>query len=99
MSLARLYKSLSQCLELLQSVNESFWSEKIKTILAQKDLAQSARGILDWYGGMGSFSDLIICRVNGHEITAANEPSINKKLSTLRTKIYEDANSLCRVQK
>lgn len=89
-------KSLSQCLELLQSVNESFWSEKIKDVLAQRSSTQLAQSILDWYGGMGSFSDLVICRINGHEIAAEKEMSINKKLSVLRTKIYKKANSLLR---
>jgi hypothetical protein len=35
-------------------------------------------------GGMGSFTDLCICQVNGHEITQNQEPLANELLSCLR---------------
>ena len=94
MNSLRLSESLTECSELLQSVGETFWSGKIEAVLAQGISDYCARGILEWYGGMGSFSDLMICRINGHDVRSEDEPEINQKLSVLRTMIYEEADAL-----
>jgi hypothetical protein len=47
--------------------------------------ANDARAqIKGWYGGMGSFSDLVLARMNGHKVDPAQQPTINQRLKRLR---------------
>ena len=59
----------------LRDVGENFWARKIA----------SADGA--WFrslcGGMGSLSDLVICRDNRHDITPEREPLANELVSAL----------------
>ena len=87
---------LTDCMKLLQSVGETFWSEKIEAVVERGISPFAARSILEWYGGMGSFTDLLICRINGHDVEVGDEPEINKRLSALRTEIYKKAGSFAR---
>ena len=88
---SRLHELLIQCMNLLRSVDEAFWSGRIESMLEQDNTLFIARSILAWYGGMGSFSDLMICRMNGHNVKPEDESQINERLSALRTEIYEEA--------
>jgi len=88
---------LTDCMKLLRSVGETFWSGRIENIVEQGVSPFAARDILGWYRGMGSFSDLIISQMNGHDLKAADESEINIRLSSLRTAIFESAELLARV--
>ncbi len=62
---------LSRCATLLQQAGEIFWSQKIQKILldTNSDLTlQHLNEILSWYGGMGSFNDVILSQINGHDM-------------------------------
>jgi len=83
-------------MNLLRSVDETFWSGKIEDVLRKDITPFAARNILRWYGGMGSFSDLMICRMNGHDVRSEDESRINKKLSALRAEIYEESATFAR---
>jgi hypothetical protein len=85
-----LASQLEDALELLDSVSETFWSSKIREALGAIDPAQ----VLSWYGGMGSFNDLMIARVNGHHLPREQESAVNSRLSVLRRQIYELATRL-----
>ena len=85
-----LQKLLQDTLILLDNVAETFWSSKIRRALRSIDLAE----VLSWYGGMGSFNDLVIAGVNGHQVGQQQEPAINARLEDLRNRIYELASQL-----
>ena len=76
---------------LLDSVAESFWSSKVRRALgAIIDPAE----VLSWYGGMGSFNDLLIAEINGHRVRREQEAALNNRLDNLRRRIYEVAREL-----
>jgi hypothetical protein len=80
-----LRRVLAETLELLQSVHETFWSSRIRSVLDELD----PREVLSWYGGMGSFNDLLIARVNGHQVPPGGEQSMNDALDRLRRRAYD----------
>lgn len=89
-------KSLLQnCEHLLRNVGESFWAEHIRRILENPDIdlaPQHVEQILSWYGGMGSFNDLMISPRKGHIIPHdSSVDQLNTELNSLRSAIYEEA--------
>ena len=89
-----LVQLLTECEALLRKVDELFWADKIRHTLKKGNRAldlYSLEDILSWYGGMGSFNDLIISTHNDHLVDDKDEDEINKKLSSLRSKIYQEA--------
>lgn len=59
----------------LRDVKCDDWALRVSSI--------SSVGFSSLLGGMGSFSDLIICRENGHQITAEREPLANELMSCM----------------
>ena len=55
---------------------------------------KSARDILSWYGGMGSFNDLIIYQINGEKRDKEDRGEINERLRRLQETIYLSARKL-----
>jgi hypothetical protein len=51
-----LTEALMKMLVLLDSVGETFWTSKVRSVLPSLEPDE----ILSWYGGMGSFNDLLI---------------------------------------
>ena len=89
MSAHKLRRTLSDTYDLLSAVGEKFWASKIQLVLAQETFNFSTKSTIDsWYGGMGSFNDLIICRINGHKIESKDESYINNRLNFLRSNIH-----------
>jgi hypothetical protein len=95
MTLASTERSLRHALEealaLLDGVAESFWSAKIRTAIGG---SIDPADVLSWYGGMGSFNDLILAGVNGHRIRREDEASLNERLDELTSRIHELAKQL-----
>lgn len=93
---AALSNALSTCAALLQQVGEPFWSDKLTRIAARHpDISQGdAQELLSWFGGMGSFNDLVISIANGHDVTEEQEPAMNSRLDELRRRIYECATAV-----
>lgn len=89
-----LVQLLITCEALLRKLGEIFWADKINHILkkgnANLDI-YSIEKIISWYGGMGSFNDLIISVYNDHSVAAEDEAMINERLSAIRSKIYQEA--------
>lgn len=89
-----LIQLLISCEVLLRSVGENFWAGKIKAIIqkgsSELDIYQLEE-ILSWYGGMGSFNDLIISVHNDHELNGQDEEKLNGELSNIRSDIYQEA--------
>jgi hypothetical protein len=91
---------LKSCETLLSSVEEPFWSRKIRDIL-ERNISffdkEVPKEILSWYGGMGSFNDLQLSKFNGHLILAKDEDKLNDKLDDLREEIYKEAVQLLKL--
>lgn len=93
MAKAELIDALRDCATLLKQVGESFWSEKLEQAAAGGDQF-SAEAILSWFGGMGSFTDLVISPLNGHAVGPSDGARMNVRLRELRSTIFEEARHL-----
>lgn len=89
-----LIQLLMTCEALLRSVRETFWAERIQTVLERGGTSldlYSLKEILSWYGGMGSFNDLMISEYNDHLVKGKDEEKLNDDLNRLRNEIYQEA--------
>lgn len=99
MSIENLIQDLTRCHKLLTSVDEDWWSGKMKAQVegfksGTLSTASVARNILSWYGGMGSFNDRHISQFNGDNVDPSQEDLINSKLIALQIALYENANAI-----
>lgn len=94
--LAQLTVALDELVVLLRDHGETHWSrwaERCRSELARFD-AVALDHLLGAYGGMGSFSDLIILAVNGHDVRPEEEAAVNDRLDALRRQVHEQASAL-----
>lgn len=82
---------LEEAVALLTQVREYHWSTWLR-----EDLDRIRDGNIEGlshlrraFGGMGSFNDLIISTVNGHQIDPRDYETVNVKLDELRSSIFE----------
>ena len=97
MSRNGLIATLKRCQDLLENVGETFWSRKIKEFVTACDespCAEDARDVLSWYGGMGSFNDLMVASLNGHHVKPEDEAEYNDQLDRLRETIFTEASKM-----
>ena len=91
-----LLRVLDELIELLRSHGEVTWSDWLdrdRRLIA--DGHPDALGhLLAAYGGMGSFTDLTLHRVNGHDIADEKVRVVNDRLRTLRGAIHARATAL-----
>jgi hypothetical protein len=81
---------LRQLAELLESIGEVYWLERVRVECAVVRPAE----ILGWFGGMGSLNDFYISKVNGHQVLKEDEDNLNQRLDGLRQLIYRLAAEL-----
>lgn len=97
-----LVEQLTACEALLRSAGEEFWASKLSQVLKKNgdkiDLFVIEQ-ILSWYGGMGSFSDLLISKYNGHNLSGRDEREINRELNNLRSAMFIEATKLSKLYK
>ncbi|MGV7221410.1 MAG: DUF6966 domain-containing protein [Nitrospinales bacterium] len=94
-----LIQLLISCENLLRSVGEKFWADKINKVLNKGDETLDhylLNEILTWYGGMGSFNDLIITEYNGHNLDGQDEEIVNAELISIRRAVYNELVRLIR---
>lgn len=94
MTISNFIEALQETRALLYDVSETFWAGKIDELLRRAGSEVSpydARRALSWFGGMGSFNDLLISPINGHRLEDGEEDRINHRLSDLREQIYLEA--------
>lgn len=94
-----LVSALEQTNSLLRGVAASFWANKLDQLLkacGHEPSSRDAQKILSWYGGMGSFNDLLISTINGHDVREEDEELLNDRLAELRELIYVEASKLAR---
>jgi hypothetical protein len=95
-SLQRLAGVLEQTVSLLNQHGESHWAAWLAT--CERELAAGdAHGLdrfLGAFGGMGSFNDLLVMKVNGHRIEQEQESAVNRRLAELRHEAWTEATAL-----
>ena len=80
----RLLNSLAELADFLDRYNETHWAEHfrdyrnrlgclIQENAPRAEKAVAASAIRSAYGGMGSFNDLFICRMNKHPVEESDE--------------------------
>ncbi|SHH30419.1 hypothetical protein SAMN05444169_6797 [Bradyrhizobium erythrophlei] len=79
--------ALTKARMLLEDVGETNWSARLREAAEKSPIDLTA--IRSWFGGMGSFNDVLIARVNGHRIEPLDEKTKNDLLNKLRRQIYE----------
>jgi hypothetical protein len=71
------------------------WIERDRQALAAGDF-HGVTHLLGAYGGMGSFNDLMLHPVNGHELDPSEIVSANERLDELRGRAYTLAHAIRR---
>lgn len=86
---------IRRCASLLASVRESHWSEELRPFADDSSDAEldihKIKKIVSWFGGMGSLSDVYICRLNHHHVPEGQEDELNAALSEITDSIYDSA--------
>ena len=99
-SLDNLLEILNEIIQLLESDGEQHWSRwmrQVHTQVSNSDYAGIEK-LMSAYGGMGSFNDLVICQEyeNGQFRWKEGHVEKNKKLSELRSQVWELAQFITR---
>ncbi len=99
-ALEQISETVGQIANLLERYKVKFWAatfkethEKLERAITngwEHDISTAIRTMRSWYGGMGSFNDLIISNLNRDEIAEQEETSANKKLQDLSSKLYSE---------
>lgn len=63
--------------ELLNATGVDYWAQWIHSDIDQWRSANSTSHHLSAYGGMGTLNDVVICRMNQHNVTELQEPWVN----------------------
>ena len=85
-----LITQLTVATSMLENVKEEFWAKWLQenlNMIRQRNFRGVER-LLSGFGGMGSFTDLVIHPINGHEILESQISSVNEQFAALRTKLY-----------
>ena len=89
--IAALTKLLAEVVPFLEQYEVRGWSKWFRESAALLDRNHEAgiEKVLNGFGGMGSFNDLVICALNQHRIADADESAVNNQLDLYRTDIYQ----------
>jgi hypothetical protein len=80
--------SLCAMMRLLEAVGENDWAAWIREDIHRWQADSDTRHHLSAYGAMGSFNDVIISRLNHHNVTEAQEPWANALFEWLKSVCY-----------
>ncbi len=96
----KLIKTLEEIVCILKEDNETHWSKTIQRCLncIKKSDYSGVTLLLNCFGGIGSFNDLIICQmnINGQLAWKENYKEKNDRLHYLRCEAYELADYIKR---
>lgn len=90
--LERATELIQKILSLLENHGEDIWAVEIRLLLKKWGTPMGLGGALElfrWFGGLGSFSDVKISSMNGHDLKGQDEVEINSELRDLRSQLYE----------
>lgn len=94
----RLAKEINDLIVHLNKYEEQYWSStfaRVKKLIDNGD-SRGLKALANMRGGMGSFTDLVICQINGHKIEKDQEDFANKKLMRLGESIFRTTDQLKR---
>jgi hypothetical protein len=86
-----LMKRLSETITFLRKYKENSWADWLQQDhdwIAQRNF-RGVQHLLNAFGGIGSFSDLLIHPANGHELQEDEVVPVNKRLNALCGELYE----------
>lgn len=83
---------MGEVVQLLDGAAERHWA----TTIREAQHALDPNQILRWFGGMGSLNDLILSRVNGHNVDREDESRANERLAVLQADMFRLASELLR---
>ena len=95
----RILGELEMLINHLDRYMERTWSDyfrEIKTLIDKGD-TRAIDSLNNIRGGMGSFFDLVICRINGHSIEKNEEEFANRELMRLGDLVLKSADKLKRL--
>lgn len=93
-----LLRTLDEAVVLLLSVRENDWAGHLlraRQLVSSRD-AHGLQLIMSSLGGMGSFGDLLVHPLDGHDIELDDVDKVNAQLEALRTKLSQLAGGLMR---
>jgi hypothetical protein len=95
---AQLEADLRDLIALLDTYDEEHWSRWFRTSLRHIEAGDGygLQHLLGAYGGMGSFSDLVIHPANGHQIDRGDVDAVNDQLRALGGAVWSRASALLR---
>jgi len=82
---------ISQLYSFLCTHEEKMWSAKIRRLTADNEKKinqQDALTIHSWFGGAGSFNDLVISELSGHDLGGRDEQAVNDALMDISERIF-----------
>jgi hypothetical protein len=85
----RAEKALAGLVRLLEHSGEARWLKWARDHLKTTLVSGLSPTVLDAYGGMGSFNDLILDPANGHALEQQEVPWANRLLAVLGERIYQ----------
>jgi fructose-bisphosphate aldolase class 1 len=94
----KLIEQLDDLIAHLNKYEEKNWSiifSKIRKLIDNGD-RRGLDSLKNMRGGMGSFTDLIICQMNGHRIKKNEESFVNNELMKLGNQVFETSDKLNR---
>lgn len=90
---------LTRVAELLQTAGEGHWAGWVSAAADRigRGDAGGLDSLLGAYGEMGSFNDLHLCQLNGHDVAPSREAAVNADLSKLRSTAWSLASDIRRL--
>jgi hypothetical protein len=87
---------LQKLISLLDKYDEKSWGKFFNSLKGQVENGnrQGVVALTQVRGGMGSFYDLVICRINGHDIQAEDEAKVNEELMQLAEDVFSLARQI-----
>ncbi|MDB4297352.1 hypothetical protein N9901_01215 [Flavobacteriaceae bacterium] len=84
-------KTIHSIIILLEMYDENSWVESFKKsqFSIENNEFLAIYNLKKIYGGMGSFNDLVICKMNKHKIEEEDETTVNNELDFLRKTLYQ----------
>ena len=93
---SELTNRLNELISFLDKFNEKAWSKFFSDLKEQveNENRQAVVSLTQMRGGMGSFYDLVICKINGHNIDRQDEAEVNEELMQLAEDVFSLARQI-----
>ena len=93
---SELANRLNKLISFLDKYNEKAWSKFFRDLEVQIENGNRQGVVLltQMRGGMGSFYDLAICKINGHDTCEEDEAQINEELMELAEDVFSLARKI-----